>query len=141
VQFVTEVAVRWSDMDAYGHVNHARTVTLLEEARVELLHNEMARHALQPITNGILVANLSVDYLAPVDFDGEPIPVALWVGEVKAASFLLHYAVQDRKRRKPLVTARTLMVPYDLTAGRVRRLTPGEREFLALSMADGAAGG
>jgi len=28
------VLVRWSDMDAYGHINHSRTVTLLEEARV-----------------------------------------------------------------------------------------------------------
>ena len=29
--FRTAVVVRWSDMDAYGHLNHARTVTLLEE--------------------------------------------------------------------------------------------------------------
>ena len=28
-----EVWPRWSDMDSYRHVNHAQTVTLLEEAR------------------------------------------------------------------------------------------------------------
>jgi acyl-CoA thioester hydrolase len=39
VKFAVEVAVRWSDMDSYGHVNHARTVTLLEEARTELFFN------------------------------------------------------------------------------------------------------
>ncbi|GAA3706911.1 acyl-CoA thioesterase [Gordonia hankookensis] len=35
--FVAEVGVRWSDMDAFGHINHARMVTLMEEARIEWL--------------------------------------------------------------------------------------------------------
>ncbi|HEX4705043.1 MAG TPA: thioesterase family protein, partial [Pseudonocardiaceae bacterium] len=42
--FVAEVRPRWSDMDSFGHVNHANTVTLLEEARVDLLFGEGARH-------------------------------------------------------------------------------------------------
>ena len=29
--YVAEVSPRWSDIDAYGHINHANTVTLLEE--------------------------------------------------------------------------------------------------------------
>lgn len=28
------IAVRWSDLDAYEHVNNARMFTLLEEARI-----------------------------------------------------------------------------------------------------------
>ena len=35
--FVAEVGVRWSDMDAFGHINHARMVTLMEEARIAWL--------------------------------------------------------------------------------------------------------
>ncbi|MGH3980641.1 MAG: acyl-CoA thioesterase [Pseudonocardiaceae bacterium] len=35
--YATEIAVRWSDMDSFGHVNNACTVTLIEEARTELL--------------------------------------------------------------------------------------------------------
>ena len=35
-RFIHEVAVRWSDMDAYGHVNNARFLTLYEEARVAM---------------------------------------------------------------------------------------------------------
>ncbi|MET0316450.1 MAG: thioesterase family protein, partial [Rhodococcus fascians] len=31
------ITVRWSDMDAFAHINHARMVTLLEEARIEWL--------------------------------------------------------------------------------------------------------
>ena len=34
------VTVRWSDMDAFQHINHARMVTLLEEARIDWLLSE-----------------------------------------------------------------------------------------------------
>ena len=34
VPFETEIQVRWSDEDRYGHVNNARLLTLTEEARV-----------------------------------------------------------------------------------------------------------
>ena len=36
MKYVYECALRWSDMDAYGHVNNARFLTLYEEARVAL---------------------------------------------------------------------------------------------------------
>ena len=140
MKFAVEVAVRWSDMDTYGHVNHARTVTLLEEARIELFHNEMPRHGLERITNGIVVSSLAVDYLAPLVFDGEPIRVELWVTDVRAASFVLRYAVRARTDPRVLATAETVMVPYHLAAGRPRRLTAAEREFLALWSGEGVNG-
>lgn len=139
MKFAVEVAVRWSDMDSYGHVNHARTVTLLEEARIELFFNEMPRRGLDPIASGIVVAKLSVDYLEPIVFDGAPIPIELWVTEMRAASFVLRYAVRGRADPRVLATAETTMVPYDLTAGRPRRLTPSEQQFFALWTLEGAA--
>ena len=36
MRYVYESPLRWSDMDAYGHVNNARFLTLYEEARVAL---------------------------------------------------------------------------------------------------------
>ncbi|MBB1012843.1 acyl-CoA thioesterase, partial [Dietzia kunjamensis] len=32
--------VRWSDQDLYHHVNHARMITLIEEARIPWLFSE-----------------------------------------------------------------------------------------------------
>lgn len=132
MHFAVEVAVRWSDMDAYGHVNHARTVTLLEDARTELLFNEMSRRGQNQFTEGVLVARLSVDYLLPLVYSGEPVLIEMWVGEIRAASFVLHYMMRGRADRTVLVTAETLMVPYDIAASRPRRLTAVEREYLAL---------
>jgi acyl-CoA thioester hydrolase len=137
VKFAVEVAVRWSDMDAYGHVNHARMVTLLEDARTELFYNEMPRRGLDRITGGIVVSRLTVDYLQPLVYNGEPIRVELWVGDIRAASFVLRYAVRGRLDPRVLATAETLMVPYDVAASKPRRLTADEREFLTLWTADG----
>ena len=78
MKFAVEVAVRWSDMDAYGHVNHARMVTLLEDARTELFYNEMPRRGLGRITDGIVVSRLTVEYLQPLVYNGEPIRIELW---------------------------------------------------------------
>jgi len=139
VKFAVEVPVRWSDMDAYGHVNHARTVTLLEDARIELLFNEMDRRGIDRFSGGIVVSSLAVEYLMPVVYDGRPVRVEIWVSHVRAASFELRYALHGRPGDRLLATAETLMVPYDLAAGRLRRLTERERDYLLLWTVDGSA--
>jgi acyl-CoA thioester hydrolase len=84
------------------------------------------------IEGGIVVARLCVEYLAPVHYDGGPVRVETWVTEVKAASFVLCYAVRGRVDPRVMARAQTTMVPYDIGRGRPRRLTPAERDFLAL---------
>jgi acyl-CoA thioester hydrolase len=99
----------------------------------------MLRRGLKPATEGgLVVSSLAVDYLAPIVFDGEPIRVEVWVAEVRAASFLLRYAVRAACSERVLVTAQTRMVPYDLANGRLRRIDSEDREFLALWGDDGA---
>ncbi|MDX8032992.1 thioesterase family protein [Lentzea sp. BCCO 10_0856] len=131
--FVTGVRPRWSDMDAFGHVNHANTVTLLEEARIELLFTEAARHGVKDMAEGMVVAKLVVEYVTPIVFTGEDIVVEMSVRELKSASFTLDYVVRgSREPNSPVVTkAETLMAPYNVTTARPRRLTEAERDFLA----------
>ena len=131
--FVTGVRPRWSDMDAFGHVNHANTVTLLEEARIDLLFTEAARHGVPDMANGMVVARLVVDYLTPLVFTGDEIVVEMSVRELKSASFTLDYTIRGGRQEGSAVvaTAETLMVPYNLTAGRPRRLLEALRDFLA----------
>jgi acyl-CoA thioester hydrolase len=131
--FVTGVRPRWSDMDAFGHVNHANTVTLLEEARIDLLFTEATRHGVTDMTRGMVVARLVVDYLTPIVFTGGEIVVEMSVRELRSASFLLDYTVRNRRGDDSVVVtkAETLMVPYNVSAARPRRLDEAERDFLA----------
>lgn len=130
---VVGVPLRWSDQDAFGHVNHARTVTLIEDARVAMLFDSAGC-----FTDGLLVAQLHVDYRRPIPYRPEPVRVQLWVDAVRAASFVVHYILHCGPSADDPVAAlaRTQMVPYDLGAGRPRRMTTGERAYLA-RLADG----
>jgi acyl-CoA thioester hydrolase len=120
-------------MDSYGHVNHARTVTLLEEARVDLVFTEAARHGIDGLARGLVVAKLSVEYLHPLIADGGSIKVEMAVKDMRAASFTMDYKVRSGRNgaEKLAVTAETLLVPYTHETGSPRRLTDAERDFLA----------
>jgi acyl-CoA thioester hydrolase len=137
--FLAEVRPRWSDMDAFGHVNHANMVTLLEEARVELLFTEARRRGVDGLARGMVVARLLVEYHVPLLVDGSSVRVELAVRELRAASFVMDYSVHSglSTSDKVVSTAETLLVPYDTAKGRPRRLTESERDFLAGYRSDG----
>ena len=130
--FVAEVRPRWSDMDAFGHVNHANTVTLLEEARIDLLFVEASRRGAGGMAGGVVVARLVV-YHAPLLATGTTVRVEMSVREMRHASFTLDYTVHSGlSESDPVVaTAETMLVPYDMKTGRPRRLSETERDFLA----------
>ncbi|MEJ2890175.1 acyl-CoA thioesterase [Actinomycetospora aeridis] len=137
--YVNDVAVRWSDQDAYGHVNHARVVTLLEDARTGLLFDAATRAGVAAFEAGLLVATLEVRYRRPIPWTPAGVRVEMTAQDVKAASFLVAYRLLlpsgnghgGFDEAKPAATATTQLVPYDLATQRPRRLTGEERDFLA----------
>lgn len=134
--FVADVALRWSDLDAFGHVNHARTITLLEEARAGLLFAEAERHGIAGMAAGMVVARVVIDYHSPLLYSAGSLQVQMSVRQLRAASFVIDYTAYAHEA---VATAETRLVPYDLRAGRPRRLTGAEREFLAQWRLDDAA--
>ena len=56
--YLVKVPVRWSDMDVFQHINHARMVTLLEEARIPWLFYDERPTA--PLREGCVVVDLNV---------------------------------------------------------------------------------
>lgn len=132
-RFRVEVPLRWADLDVYRHVNHARAVTLLEEARVELVFHRAEEQGVGAWADGLLVASLRVDYRVQIPYRGQAVRVSMWTDQVRAASFVIHYEMHSgpAERDPVAVTALTQMVPFDLVTNRPRRLTDEERAFLA----------
>jgi acyl-CoA thioester hydrolase len=131
--FVTQVPLRWTDQDAYHHLNHARAVTVLEEARIDLFFDRAEQDGLGGFATGLLVAELNAAYRRQVTYRSAPLRVAMTVDEVRAASFRICYQLHDGPRDDDPVAidAWTRMAIYDLHAGRPRRLEQAERAFLA----------
>jgi acyl-CoA thioester hydrolase len=131
-RFDVRIPLRWADLDAYRHVNHARTITLLEEARVELVFRRGAELGVGAWSAGLLVADLQVAYKNQIPYRGQSVLVSIWADQVRAASFQLGYELRVGPEHTDdlAVTARTTMVPFNLEAGHPRRLTEPERLFL-----------
>jgi acyl-CoA thioester hydrolase len=124
---VYDVAVRWSDMDLYGHVNNARFLTLYEEARVAMFFTGARAHGLTSFEEGIVIARHEIDYLRPVDY-GHPVRVEMWISELRASRFTVAYELFDEGVLAS--RASSVCVPYNLAEGFPRRLTEAERDFL-----------
>ena len=138
--FVTTVGLRWTDQDAYRHVNHARVVTLLEEARIELAFTVAGREGLSGLADGLLVARLEVEYVRQISYRPEPLRIAMTVRDVRAASFTIDYVLHDGPDEADPVAVRASsgMALYDLEAGNVRRMDADERAYLRRFTADEA---
>jgi len=127
VRFTYHCALRWSDLDAYGHVNNARFLTLYEEARVAMMFVDARKAGVTSFEEGVVISRHEIDYLRPVDY-GDPVRIELWIEELKPSRFTVAYEPFDGNR----VTsrARTVCVPYDLAKQRPRRLSEAEHSFL-----------
>jgi acyl-CoA thioester hydrolase len=126
-RFIYDVALRWSDMDAYGHVNNARFLTLYEEARVAMFFVAARATGVWSIEEGIVIARHEIDYVRPIDY-GDPVRIEMWISEIRTASFTVAYELFDDGALAS--RARSVCVPFNLTEQRPRRISEAEREFL-----------
>ena len=129
MRYTVQVPMRWSDMDAYGHVNNVVHLQYFEMARVALFFERASLEERTGLRRGTVVAAHDIRYRLPVVYSARPLDVQIWVSGVRAASFTCHYEVFDHERLA--VTGSTLLVPYDFTIDRPRRLSADERDFLA----------
>jgi acyl-CoA thioester hydrolase len=117
-------------MDAFGHVNNARYLTLFEEARTELIARAANDSELSGLMTGVVVVRHEIDYLRPIDYQPDPVRIDTWIEEVRNVRFRVGYEMFDHDGGEIVARARTLLAPYDLDAGRPRRLTDVEKSFL-----------
>ncbi len=57
--------VRWSDMDALGHVNNARFLTYLEQARIHYVRDLKLWEG-KPDKLGLIIAKVVIDFKLPL---------------------------------------------------------------------------
>lgn len=131
-EFETDVAVRYGDLDTYGHVNNAVYATFLEEARVDYLR-EVVGGDVADVTGageglGIVLATLELDFqhsLGPSD----SVSVAVRVPRLGESSFPFEYEV--REDGTTLATGETTVVVFDRGSRESRPIPDAWRERIA----------
>lgn len=123
--------LRWSDMDAFGHVNNAVFLRYLEEARIDFMFRLSSDDGGPSFSGGSVVARHEIDYLRPLVHRHEPVTIESWVTKIGAASLTISYEIKEPEAGGQVyVRASTIVVPFDLRAQRPRRITAEERAVL-----------
>ena len=135
------IKLRWSDLDAYGHVNNAAMLTLLEESRISVFwHGELGVDGVSDTATSLggdtltLIGRQEVEYLAPIPYGREPLDIQLWIGRMGGASLDVCYEVCSPVGSDPHVVyakAASGIVLVDAATLRPRRMTDRERESWA----------
>jgi acyl-CoA thioester hydrolase len=129
--FVAQVPVRWSDMDAFGHINHARMITLMEEARVAWLISAGEQYA--PLIKSAMIVTVEVRYQAQLRHVDSPLSISMWIKGFRSVDFTIGYEIRSvdaQQGSKPACVASTQMAVVDIEKQRLRRLTDLEKSYL-----------
>jgi acyl-CoA thioester hydrolase len=147
VRLHVPIRLRWSDLDAYAHVNNAEMLRLLEEARIQafwaddepgvLATGDIVPGASTAVLDGrpgagtlSLIARLEIEYLAPIPYLRQPIDIQLWIGKLGGASLDVCYEVCSPIGQEPaqvFARASTTIVLVDAGSGRPRKINGLER--------------
>ncbi|MFE6158938.1 acyl-CoA thioesterase [Streptomyces sp. NPDC056486] len=126
--------LRWSDMDAFGHVNNVVFLRYLEEARIDFMFRLAPGDGSPSFSGGSVVARHEIDYVRPLVHRHSPVTIESWVTKISAASLTISYEVKDPDQ--VYVRASTIVVPFNLEAQRPRRITAEEKAMLLTFMDD-----
>lgn len=141
------VPVRWTDLDAYGHVNNAAMVRLLEEARIAAFWQPPAEQlelgatpppAALPVSGAgsalsTVIASQRIEYARPLGHRRDGVIVRLWLSRIGGASLSIDYLVltrDDPEGEAPYARARTVVVLIDAESGAPVRLEQETRDRL-----------
>ncbi|ACU76185.1 thioesterase superfamily protein [Catenulispora acidiphila DSM 44928] len=122
--------LRWSDMDAYQHVNNVVYLRYLEEARVDWMFRRASEAGVEGFaTFGTVVAKHEIEYRRPLVYRPEPVRVEVWVTAIATAKFTVAYEVCDDDG--VYATASSVLVPFNIEGNHLRRLSQVEKDYLA----------
>lgn len=112
--YTTAIEVRFSDLDAYGHVNNAIVFSYLETARVKMFRErcgDFLQSGLQ-----FLVVRAECDYHKPIGLNDRMI-IGISLERLGGASFTFNYRVHNEEEVL-FAEAKTVMVCFDPQHGR-----------------------
>jgi acyl-CoA thioester hydrolase len=145
--YAAQVSLRWSDMDAYAHINNVQFLRLLEDARVIAFRDWFDAEGAGDrslLDEGVLVARHEIEYRRPLGFRHAPVEIQMWVSRVGGAGFDVAYIVTDPDGvsdpthpgdRVVYAVAETELALYDFAAAAPRRMRPEERTSLRAHLA------
>ncbi len=110
--FHIPIQIRYMDLDPQWHVNNAKFLSYLENARMEYLLHLGLWDGKDFFRLGLIVASVHLDYLAPIKLE-QHIRVGIRVSRMGTKSLDFEYEIQDIDNGQILARGTMPMVSYD----------------------------
>ena len=124
-----EITVRWSDMDANGHVNNALYFTYFEQARIEWLERVGMQNTAEG--QGPVVVQTSCNFTGPIPYP-ERLEVRIYGAAPGRTSFRTYYEiVSNADKGMKYADGEAVMVWVDRKSGKSCPLPDALRSMLA----------
>jgi acyl-CoA thioester hydrolase len=111
-RFYCPIQVRYADLDPQGHVNNARILTYIEQARIAYLQEQDLWNGVSFLDLGLIVADVHVSYLAPI-YLNQSVRVGIRVSRIGNKSLTFVYDLEESETHTPLAKGEAVMVAYD----------------------------
>jgi acyl-CoA thioester hydrolase len=127
--YTNQQFVRWDDIDAFGHVNNAKYLTYIQEARFQWAYYQYASKGEAATLIEMVVARNEIDYLVPIYEGGRFYDINLWVESIGTSSCVLGYEIVGTDG---VVHAKmkSVQVVVSMETKKSRPISDKEREFL-----------
>ena len=130
MRYISKQFVRWDDLDAFGHVNNAKYLTYVQEARFLWATEEYSAAMRESSLIEMVVARAEVDFISPIYDGGRFVDVIVTVASIGNSSFKMLFEISDNG--VVFAKATTVQVAVALDTKKSRPLTDTERKFLEL---------
>jgi acyl-CoA thioester hydrolase len=109
----TRLDVRFSDIDAFRHVNNASFFTYMEEARIRYVIDVLKIDAVERMP--MILAAVKIDFRAPILF-GQEVEIGTAVDWIGRSSFSMSHRLIASPDDRLVAEAATVLVAYDYAA-------------------------
>ncbi len=124
---MTEIIVRGYHLDGYQHVNNARYLEFLEEARWECMTSDI--DTLVKHNAGFVVANININYRAPALLH-QHLVVETKISKIGDNSGIVSQVIRCKETGNTVTDAQTTFVLFDMKQHKVMAITGELRNCL-----------
>jgi len=111
-KFYHPIEVRYGDLDPQGHLNNARYLTYMEQARDNYIKHLGLWDGGSFLGIGFILADIHITFRSPVQF-GQPVRVGVRVSRLGHKSMNMHYIIENAENGQAFADGSSVLVSYD----------------------------
>ena len=110
--FYHPIEVRYGDLDPQGHLNNAKYLTFMEQARINFVKHLGLWQGGSFMEIGFILADAHISFKSSIEF-GQPVRVGARFSSIGNKSLNMEYQIEDAQTGAVLSTGTSVLVAYD----------------------------